>query len=377
MNDSAPPAPLAYDKKDGLLRIRASGAWTASRAGEIEQELQRLLPAPPGTNEIAIDMTGVTGFDTFGAWLLERFRRDVASDGGKLRVEGMAPANRALFEEMAQVNLGAGAPMRGQFPPWPLVTFLRALYREVTTFLAMAGALVAAAGRMVLHPRRFRLTSTVHQFDRVAWQAVPIILMITFLIGVIIAQQGFFQFRRFGADLYVVNMIGFLIMRELGVLLVAIMVAGRTGSSYTAELGSMKMREEIDALRTMGFDPVEVLILPRILVLVVSLPALAFIGSMAALVGAGVIAVTYAGLSTQLYVTQLREAISFDYLWVGLIKAPFIGAVIGIIACNEGLQVRGSAASLGEHTTRSVVKSIFMIIMLDGLFALFFSAIRM
>ncbi|MCB1463673.1 MAG: ABC transporter permease [Nitratireductor sp.] len=373
MSDSAP---LTSIEADGLLRIRASGAWTATRAGEIERELSQLLPLPQDAGDVVIDMAAVSGFDTFGAWLLERFRREVEGGGKQWRIEGMSPANRTLLEEMANVNLGGGT-RTGTPPPWPPVSFARALGREVSTFLAMTGALIAATGRLALRPRSFRLTSTVHQFDRVAWQAVPIILMITFLIGVIIAQQGFFQFRRFGADLYVVNMIGFLIMREMGVLLVAIMVAGRTGSSYTAELGSMKMREEIDALRTMGFDPVEVLILPRILVLIVALPALAFIGSMAALAGAGVIAVTYAGMSHELYILQLREAITFDYLWVGMIKAPFIGAVIGIIACNEGLQVAGSAASLGEHTTRSVVKSIFMIIMLDGLFALFFSAIGM
>lgn len=377
MNDGAL---LTTETRDGRLRIRAAGTWTATRAGELERELerelQRLDPTDPQITVIAIDMAGVTAFDTFGAWLLERFRRQAVGDGRQLLVEGMAPANQALLDEMAHANLETERPAPPA-PPLPGATFLRGLWREAATFLAMTGALVAAAGRTLAHPRGFRLTSTVHQFDRVAWQAVPIILMITFLIGAIIAQQGFFQFRRFGADLYVVNMIGFLIMREMGVLLVAIMVAGRTGSAYTAELGSMKMREEIDALRTMGFDPVEVLILPRILVLIVALPALAFIGSMAALFGAGVVAVVYADLSPALYIAQLREAISFDYLWVGLIKAPFIGAVIGIIAANEGLQVAGSAASLGEHTTRSVVKSIFMIIMLDGLFALFFSAIGM
>ncbi len=369
---------LTTETRDGRLRIRAAGTWTAIRASELERELERALQQLSGADPeaIAIDMAGVTAFDTFGAWLLERFRRQAVSDGRQLLVEGMTPANQVLLDEMAHTNLGTGRPAPPA-PPLPGANFLRGLWREGTTFLAMTGALVAAAGRTLAHPRGFRLTSTVHQFDRVAWQAVPIILMITFLIGAIIAQQGFFQFRRFGADLYVVNMIGFLIMREMGILLVAIMVAGRTGSAYTAELGSMKMREEIDALRTMGFDPVEVLILPRILVLIVALPALAFIGSMAALFGAGVVAVTYADLSPALYIAQLREAISFDYLWVGLIKAPFIGAVIGIIAANEGLQVAGSAASLGEHTTRSVVKSIFMIIMLDGLFALFFSAIGM
>jgi phospholipid/cholesterol/gamma-HCH transport system permease protein len=293
-------------------------------------------------------------------------------------IRAMPATDKALVAERANVNR-AGTPdgVRVQQHRDAGAEGSDGFVHDFGGFATLAGALFTALGRVVLRPRAFRLTSTVHQFDRVAWQAVPIIIMITFLIGAILAQQGFFHFRKFGADLYVVDMIGFLIMRELGVLLVAIMVAGRTGSSYTAELGSMKMREEIDALRTMGFDPVEILILPRILILVIAMPVLTFIGNMAALYGAGVVATLYGGLSVDLFIDRLREAISMDHFLVGMIKAPFIGFVIGIIACNEGLAAKGSAASLGHQTTKSVVKAIFMVIVLDGLFALFFSAIRM
>ena len=217
----------------------------------------------------------------------------------------------------------------------------------------------------------------MHQLDRVGLQAVPIILLITFLIGGIIAQQGFFHFRKFGADQYVVDMVGILVLREIGVLLVAIMVAGRSGSSYTAELGSMKMREEIDALRTMGLDPVGVLILPRILALVIALPALTFLGSMAALFGGGVIAATYGDMNPDIFIARLKEAISLTHFKVGMIKAPFMALVIGLVACTEGLKVKGSAESLGLQTTASVVKSIFLVIVLDGLFAIYFAAIGM
>jgi len=368
---------VTFEETDGVLSITATGRWTSAMAGDLERALSRLLARSREASGVTIDMAAVNEFDTFGAWLLERFRRDLAALDRPLEVKRMTASNLSLFNEMADVSLAEARPVTRRRPLFELGRLIVWLQRELSSFFLMVGALVVALIRMITHPRSFRLTSTVHQFDRVAWQAVPIILMITFLIGVIIAQQGFFQFRRFGADLYVVNMIGFLIMREMGVLLVAIMVAGRTGSAFTAELGSMKMREEIDALRTMGFDPIEVLVLPRVLVLIVSVPALAFIGSLAALVGAGLVAVFYAHMNPDLYIERLREAITLDYVRVGLIKAPFLGAVIGIIACNEGLQVRGSAASLGEHTTLSVVKSIFMIIVLDGLFALFFSAIRM
>ena len=241
---------------------------------------------------------------------------------------------------------------------------------------SLAGALVALFGGALLDPRRFRLTAIVHQLDRVGVRSVPIIVLITLLIGAIIAQQGFFHFRRFGADDYVVDLVGILTLRELGVLIVSIMVAGRSGSSYTAELGSMKMREEIDALRTMGRNPLEVLVLPRIVALVVALPLLALIGSMAALVGGGVVA-SMQGMEPSLYIARLREAVSISDFEVGMIKAPFMALVIGLVACAEGFQVRGSSQSLGARTTSSVVKAIFLVIALDGFFAMFFSSIGM
>ena len=241
----------------------------------------------------------------------------------------------------------------------------------------MFGDLSVALARVLVHPFRFRLTSTVHHLNRVGWQAIPIVLLITFLIGSIIAQQGFFHFRKFGADTYVVDMVGILVLREIGVLIVAIMVAGRSGSAYTAELGSMKMREEIDALKTMGLDPIEILILPRILALVCALPILTFFGSMAALYGGGLVAWLYGGMSPQAFVSRLREAISVTHFEVGMIKAPFMALVIGIVSCAEGLQVKGSAESLGLRTTTSVVKSIFLVIVLDGVFAIFFASIEM
>jgi phospholipid/cholesterol/gamma-HCH transport system permease protein len=251
------------------------------------------------------------------------------------------------------------------------------LGRDLVAFVNMLGALGHGVGRLLLRPQAFRLTSAVHHLDRVGWQAVPIVLLITFLIGGIISQQGFFHFRKFGADEYVVDMVGILVLREIGVLIVAIMVAGRSGSSYTAEIGSMMMREEIDALRTMGHDPVEVLILPRVLVLICALTALTFLGSMAALYGGGLVAWLYGGMSPDIFVERLKDAISLTHFKVGIIKAPFMGLIIGIVACAEGLRVKGSAESLGLRTTASVVKSIFLVIVLDGFFAIFFASIGM
>jgi phospholipid/cholesterol/gamma-HCH transport system permease protein len=201
------------------------------------------------------------------------------------------------------------------------------------------------------------------------------LLLIMFLIGSILAQQGIFHFRKFGADIYVIDMVGVLVLREVGVIIVAVMVAGRSGSAYTAELGSMRMREEVDALRTMGFDPTEVLILPRIVALLIAVPILTFLGSMSAIYGGALVAWGYGGINPDVFLSRLKEAISLDTFEVGMIKAPFMALVIGIVACVEGFKVQGSAESLGLHTTASVVKAIFLVIVFDGLFAMFFASI--
>jgi len=363
------------------LELAAGGSWTAPHAGELEALVDRVSGEAPKTKGVSIDMAAVREFDTFGAWLLERLTRQWTATGREATIVGLPEHDLGLLEEMHGVNQ---TPPPKAPPRNPIVTALAAIGQggvsfgqSFVVFSEMLGSVGMALGRVLMRPREYRLTSTVHQFDRVAWQAVPIIALITFLIGGIISQQGIFHFRKFGAELYSVDMVGILVLREIGVLIVAIMVAGRSGSSYTAELGSMKMREEIDALRTMGFDPIEVLILPRILVLVVALPVLTFIGSIAALYGGGLVAWLYGGMSPDIYVARLTDAISITHFKVGMIKAPFMGLVIGIVACAEGLRVKGSAESLGIQTTKSVVESIFLVIVLDGLFAIFFASIGM
>jgi phospholipid/cholesterol/gamma-HCH transport system permease protein len=370
---------FTQENQGGKLRLKAVGAWTVAHAGDLESELTGFCQSAAGASELTIDMAGVSAFDSFGAWLLERLRRECSGRGAQVSIVGMPAHNQPIYDELSGVHLQAPTQAPSRLARWgaSMLASIDSFSNDLLGFATTTGAVFAALGRLIVRPKGFRLTSSVSQFDRTSWQAVPIIVMITFLIGAILAQQGFFHFRKFGAELYVVDMVGFLIMRELGVLLVAIMVAGRTGSAFTAELGSMKMREEVDALRTMGLDPVEILILPRILVLVIAMPVLTFIGSMAALYGAGLVSTIYGGMSTPLFVDRLREAITMDHFLVGMIKAPFIGFVIGIIACNEGLSVHGSAESLGRHTTRSVVKAIFMVIVLDAIFAVFFSAIGM
>jgi phospholipid/cholesterol/gamma-HCH transport system permease protein len=363
------------------LEFAMAGSWTTAHSERLERLVDGAAREAAKAQRIAIDMAGIEELDTLGAWLLERLARSFKSNGKETQLTGLKPHYRGLIDEMRRVNL----------QPRPLIErpnrLLLALDRvgraaaglmsNVVEFLDLLGELGVAIGRILLHPRRFRLTSAVYHLFRVGWQAVPIMALITFLIGGIIAQQGFFHFRKFGADAYVVDMVGILVVREIGVLIVSIMSAGRSGSAYTAELGSMKMREEIDALRTMGFDPVEVLILPRIAALVCALPILAFLGAVAALYGGGLVAWLYGGMSPAVFLARLKEAISVTHFEVGMIKAPFMALAIGIVACSEGLKVKGSAESLGLQTTTSVVKSIFLVIVLDGVFAVFFAAIGM
>lgn len=334
-----------------------------------------------GSRCVAIDFTGVRDLDTLGTWLLERIRRRAAASGSEPRMDGMPDRYTGIVNEMHRVNR---SPRRTQETINPVLVWLDRVGRaavnarsEMAVVVAMLGAITLSILRTVIHPRNFRFTSAVHHLYRIGWQAIPIVLLITFLIGAIIAQQGIFHFRKFGAESYVVDMVGILVLRELGVLIVAIMVAGRSGSAYTAELGSMKMREEIDALRTMNFDPVDILILPRVLALVVGLPILAFLGSMAALYGGGLVAWLYGGMSPAIFMERLHEALSVTHFKVGIIKAPFMALTIGAVACAEGLRVKGSAESLGLQTTTSVVKSIFLVIVLDGVFAIFFASIGM
>lgn len=372
---------LTHRLEGERLELAASGSWTATHAGELEALIDRITDETRQAKDVSIDMAGVRELDTFGAWLLERLTRQWTASGRKAVVVGLPEHDVGLLEEMHGVNLTpAPEPARPSRLVDAFAAFGKAAVdfsRDLVVFSSMLGAVGVSLVRVIAHPRDYRLTSTVHQFDRVAWQAVPIILLITFLIGAIISQQGIFHFRKFGAELYSVDLVAILVLREIGVLIVAIMVAGRSGSSYTAELGAMKMREEIDALRTMGFDPVEVLILPRILVLIVALPVLTFLGSMAALYGGGLVAWLYGGISPDIYIARLSDAVSLTHFSVGMIKAPFMGLVIGIVACAEGLRVKGSAESLGLRTTNSVVESIFLVIVLDGLFAIFFASIGM
>jgi phospholipid/cholesterol/gamma-HCH transport system permease protein len=366
---------------DETLELSPSGPWTVAHGTALEGLFDAVAPRLTETKNLKIDMSDVRELDTLGAWLLEKMSRQALDSGHSATVVGAAGRYAGLIDDIRQVNRRKPVSMTTQNPVLARLEVIgRSTFsatEDVSVFLQMLGALASAMFGILRRPRSLRVKSLVYHLHQVGWRAIPIIALVTFLIGAIIAQQGIFHFRKFGAESYVVDLVGILVLREIGVLIVAIMVAGRSGSAYTAELGSMKMREEIDALSTMGLDPVEVLILPRIIALVCALPILAFIGSMAALYGGGLVAWFYGGMSPATFIARLHEAVSVTHFEVGIIKAPFMALMIGIVASSEGLRVKGSAESLGKQTTISVVKSIFLVIVLDGIFAVFFASIGM
>jgi phospholipid/cholesterol/gamma-HCH transport system permease protein len=290
------------------------------------------------------------------------------SDNARRLIAAVEPAQHIVIEE---------PPQRFLF-----VQLLEALGRstvnarnDLVQALGILGGVVRGLARAVIHPSRFRFTSIVFHIDRAGLQAVPIIALISLLIGGIVSQQGVFQLSFFGAEDFVVDLVGILVLRELGVLMTAIMLAGRSGSAITAEIGSMKMREEVDALTVIGLNPIGVLVFPRLVALVVALPCLAVLANFAALGGGILLAWIYSDIPPVQFIDRLRVAVDTSTIFAGLIKAPFMAMIIGIIGAVEGLKVGGSAESLGRHVTASVVKSIFVVIILDGAFAVFYAAI--
>ncbi len=356
-----------------------AGTWTSVEARRAERATDAVAAQEATPSALTLDLQALTGFDTAGAFLMQRLAARIGGTASHFELVGASAAEQTLLTSAAQEPVPE--PIAKVEPFWLLFLAdigetMAETGRDIVGGVEYLGRVVTTLLGVFVAPRRLRPISIVHHIETFALRSVPIIILINFLVGAIVAQQGIFQLQRFGASSYAVDLIGILVLRELGVLLTSIMVAGRSGSAITAELGSMKMREEIDALQVMGLDPVEVLIIPRLLALIISLPLLTFIADIAAVLGGMTVSMIYGGLTPEAYFSRLQEAIGLNTFAVGLIKAPFMALIIGLIATVEGFAVKGSAESLGRQVTNSVVKSIFMVIFLDGLFAVFFAAIH-
>ncbi len=326
---------------------------------------------------LTIDVCETAALDTAGAFLLVRMELAWKSAGGTVEWRCTDRARLSLVNRV-RATLTEDEPElipRGRNFLVDIGESVIGVGRDGRALLDMLGRVVIEAGRTILNPRSFRSAAVINQIEYAGLRAVPIVSLMSFLVGGIIAQQGAFQLRAFGAEIFTIALVGILTLRELALLLTAIMLAGRSGSAITAEIGSMKMREEIDALQVIGMDPVNVLVLPRVVALIIVLPLLTFIAGMATLLGAMLTLWVYSDIEPIVFVIQLKDNIDFSTFLSGLIKAPFMALIIGLIACTEGMAVKGSAESLGRHTTASVVKAIFMVIVVDGIFAVFYAAI--
>ncbi|MDJ0931230.1 ABC transporter permease [Breoghania sp.] len=373
---SAVPA-ISSQRAGSTALLSLFGPWLLAHADVAEELVQTVHLGSPFVVEI--DLSAVDALDTAGAWLIHRLRGRCEYKGARVRLNGLSERFRILLEDVETHHPLAWKERRRRISlMWIAEVTGRQVVeagKDAVAVLHILGTLGAVIANILVHLSRLRLVSIAHQFDRAGIGAVSIVMLMSFLIGAIITQQGGFYLRQFGADRYSVDLVGVLVLREIGVLLTAIMVAGRSGSAFTAELGSMKMQEEIDALHVIGLRVGEVLVLPRILALMLALPMLSFFADLASLFGGAMVAWSYLGINPQEFLQYLRAAIDFQTLMVGLVKAPFMALIIGLVACVEGLKVRGSSESLGLHTTLSVVKAIFMVIVTDGLFAMFFAAI--
>lgn len=364
----------------GAVTIAVRGAWNSRSVGEIDVQM-RVLEADSDMRTLRIDLSGLSSLDTAGAWIIERLIASCNARGIAVEIVGQNMASRTLLEAVHEASMDIQMPEKEPQSSLFLALLVgigRAMYEFRGDFIMgmhIIGATIRGAQMKLGHGHALSPAAIVTQIDRTGVGAIPVVVLMSTIIGAIVAQQGAFQLRYFGAEIFVVDLVGILVLREIGVLLTAIMIAGRSGSAITAEIGSMKMREEVDALTVIGLNPVAVLVFPRLVALVIGLPLLTVIANFAALAGAITVSWVYSDISPDAFIVRLRDAIDLTTYFAGLIKAPFMAIIIGVIASVEGLKVGGSAESLGLRVTASVVKAIFVVIVVDGLFAMFYAAI--
>jgi phospholipid/cholesterol/gamma-HCH transport system permease protein len=372
---------VAVGEEDGVLGCAFSGVWTTRTVALVDADMRK-IEKRSGAKQLMLDLSHIEKMDTAGAWLIDRLVSSFEKKGVEVHMQGQS--------EVASILLGAvGDAVRREpesGPVGPPNIILRALelvgrrvYEMRDDFLAsmnILGATIRGAQMKLGRGHAVNPAAIFNQIDRMGVGAIPVVVLMSAIVGAIVAQQGAYQLNYFGANIFVVDLVGVLILRELGVLMTAIMIAGRSGSAITAEIGSMKMREEVDALTVIGLNPIGVLVFPRLVALVIVLPCLTITANFAAIGGAMATAWLYSGIPPEAFLDRMRDAIDLNTIWAGLIKAPFMAMIIGIIASVEGMKVGGSAESLGERVTASVVKSIFVVIVVDGMFAMFYAAIN-
>ena len=355
--------------EDGKCVLRFSGNLTLLRVRKLTEQLGEVE-----AEQLVVDLSDVDRMDTVGAWLVHKLERDRGA-----KIVGASEDQQTLIDHVARAD--QPIKIKREYEP-PLRQFVGEVGAAAQTSMATMvgllgffGALLISTGNIIRHPRRFRFNAVVQRFDVVGVRALAIVGLMSFLVGIVIAQQGAVQLRQFGAEVFTINLIGRSAVKELGVLMTAIMVAGRSGSAFAAQIGSMKLNEEIDAMRTIGVSPMEALVVPRVLATVLMMPLLGFYAAIMAIIGGGIFTWLSLDIPPITFVQRIREVVPMTDLWQALIKAPVFGMIIAMAGCYQGLQVQGDAEDVGLRTTTAVVQGIFLVIVLDAFFAVFFTEI--
>ncbi len=371
---------LNWRRTENQIELSVQGPWQVRHVRRLARDIRKLkIDQRPNEHlQMKIDMAALTALDTAGAMLILDMKDLFRERGFQVEMRHMREADEILFDLISRHPREKQAKPKKASMVLNLVrdigALLLSIWRDIIELTAMIGQITISIGGLLLRPWRIRFTSLVHHLEHAGLKAVFIISLICFLIGAVIMQQSVEQLRAYSAEHFSIDMLGILALREVGVLLTSIMIAGRSGAAFTAEIGSMKMREEVDAMRALSIDPVETLIVPRVLALMIALPLLTFIGNMMCLAGGAMIAYQMLEIDLQAFMLRLNDAVDIRHFYVGLIKTPFVAVIIGIVGTLEGMRVRGSAESLGTHVRASVVKSIFLVIILDAMFAMALTA---
>lgn len=369
--------PLRVETRAGGLVARLRGPWTLSTAVLVDAELRALGERSAGS--VTIDASAVTRLDSAGAWVLQRTLAELEGRGVAIEFVGLDDGLRAILDKVAarDGNTEIEPPRTSA-----LLGFLERLGEHALdglhtgrNLLGLLGLVVVSLGRVATRPRSLRVTAVVAQIEATGVTALPIVGLLCFLVGVVLAYMGALQLTRFGAAVLTVNLVGVSVLREIGILLTAIIVAGRSGSAFAAQIGTMKVNQEVDALETMGLSVIDVLVLPRVIALIIVLPALAVFGDVAGLAGGAVVCLFQLDMSSGQFLAQLSAGVTIWSFVTGLIKAPVFALAIALVGCHSGLGVSGSAESVGRQTTRAVVESIFLVIILNAIFAIAFAKI--
>jgi len=355
--------------EEGRCVLRFSGNLTMLRVRKLSEQLKGI-----DADQVTVDLSEVERMDTVGAWLVHKLERDRGAT-----IVGATEEQRLLIAHVTQADQPVKLKRDYEMPLLRVVgevgSASQMAMRTIFGMLGFFGALLISVGNIARHPRRFRLNAITQQFEVVGVRALFIIGLMSFLVGIVIAQQGAVQLRQFGAEIYTINLIGRSSVKELGVLMTAIMVAGRSGSAFAAQLGSMKLSEEVDAMRTIGVSPMEALVFPRVLATVILMPLLGFYAAILSIIGGGIFCWISLDIPPVTFIQRIREVTPMTDLWQAMIKAPTFGMIIAMAGCFQGMQVEGNAEEVGLRTTAAVVQGIFLVIVLDAFFAVFFTEI--